>query len=68
MARSLEVLWVSYIIALSDRRQRRANDAQNVRLDTACGKEFIKNDSDIAAYISKLLQVSEDTIIMFKSS
>ena len=38
VARSLEVLRVSYIIALSDWRSK-INDAQNVNVDTARGKD-----------------------------
>ena len=39
MAGGLEVLRVSYIIALWDWRAEAANDAQNVRADTARGKD-----------------------------
>jgi len=39
VAGGLEVLRVSYIIALSDWRAEAANDAQNVRVDTARGKD-----------------------------
>ena len=38
-----------------------ANDAQNVSIDTARGK-------DNAGYIDRSLQMSEDTIILFISS
>jgi len=45
-----------------------ANDALNVRADTARGRESIGNGnviSQFAAYITKLLQLPEDTIIQF---
>ena len=38
MARSLEILWVSYIIALSDWRQRMMH-RMSFRVDTVCGKD-----------------------------
>ena len=43
-----------------------ADDAQNVRVDTARGKDndqqnLSKNGNDIAAYITNSLQMSEDT-------
>ena len=54
MARSLEVLRVSYIIALSDWTEGTGgtNDAQHIRLDTARGKDndqqnLLKNDNVI---------------------
>ena len=49
-----------------------ANDAHNVSVDTAHRKEndqqnLYKNDSDIAGYIARSLQMPEDTIILFIS-
>ena len=48
-----------------------ANNAQKVRIDTAHGKVNDQQNlskCDIAVYISKSLQMSEDTIILFISS
>ena len=42
-----------------------ANDAQNVRADTASGKD--NDQQNILKYITKLLQMPEDTIIQFIS-
>jgi len=64
---------VSYIIALSDLEA--ANDTQNDSVDTARGKimtsRIYQNDNVIsqrATYITKSLQMPEDTIILFISS
>jgi len=66
------VLRVSYIIALSRFPTGGANDAQNVRVESACGKDNdqqnLKNDNPILQGITRSLQMSEDTIILFISS